>query len=170
MPKRHLLIVFHSKTGHTRALAQAACQGAAHPDIAEAVEVRCLTADAAGADDLLWAHALLLGTPENFGYMSGALKHFFDRTFYEVAGRLAPLPYAIFICAGNDGAGALRGIQRIARGYPFIEVQGPVICRGATAGSVHGLQDVQHNLKQADLQRCEELGMAMAFGLEAGLF
>ncbi len=170
MPKRHLLIVFHSKTGHTQALADAACRGAAHPDVVEHVEVRCLGADAAGPDDLLWAHALLLGTPENFGYMSGALKDFFDRTFYEVEGRLAPLPYAVFICAGNDGSGALRGIARIARGYPFVEVQEAVICRGAPAGSAIGHSAAALQLTPSDLQRCEELGMAMAFGLEAGLF
>ena len=170
MPKRHLLIVFHSKTGHTRALAEAACRGAAHPEVVERVEVRCLAAEAAGPDDLLWAHALLLGTPENFGYMSGALKDFFDRTFYEVEGRLAPLPYAVFICAGNDGSGALRGIARIARGYPFVEVQNAVICKGAPAGAGTAHSAAESHLAASDLQRCEDLGMAMAFGLDAGVF
>jgi multimeric flavodoxin WrbA len=87
----------------------------------------------AGPDDLLWAHALLLGTPENFGDMSGALKDFFDRTFYPVEGRIQSLPYAVFIGASNDGSGALRAIRRIANGYPLQEVQEPVIgfCGGA---------------------------------------
>ena len=154
--RKHLLIVFHSKTGRTALLADAVLGGARHSDLAGAVEVRCLTAAQAMPADLLWAHGLLLGTPENFGYMSGALKDFFDRTFYEVEGRVAPLPYAAFICAGNDGSGALRAIRRIANGYPFTEVQAPVIVNGEPAA--------------ADLARCNELGATLAFGLDAGVF
>ena len=105
----HLLIVYHSKTGNTEALAQAAYAGATD-ELIEAVDVRLLRAHDAGPADLLWADALLLGTPENFGYMSGAMKDFLDRTFYEVEGRIAALPYAIFVSAGNDGSGAVRAI------------------------------------------------------------
>ena len=153
---KHLLIVFHSKTGRTARLADAVLAGARHSELAGAIEVRCLTAAEATPADLLWANAILLGTPENFGYMSGALKDFFDRTFYEVEGRIAPLPYAVFICAGNDGSGALRAIRRIANGYPFREVQPPVLVHGEPAAD--------------DLARCNELGAALAFGLDAGVF
>ena len=156
MPCRHLLIVYHSKTGRTARMAAAACTGAQHPDLDGLVEVRMRTAAAAGPDDLRWAHGVLLGTPENFGYMSGALKDFFDRTFYEVEGQLAPLPCAVFICAGNDGSGALRAIRRIIGGYPLVEAQPPLIVKGEP--------------DDAALEACEELGMAMAFGLDAGLF
>lgn len=152
---KHLLIVYHSKTGHTQQLAEAALKGAQHEDI-EDVDVRMLSAKEAGPTDLLWADGLLLGTPENFGYMSGALKDFLDRTFYEVEGKLNPLPYAVFISAGNDGTGAVRAIERIANGYPFTRVQEPVICRG----------DVDADA----LVRCEELGMALAAGIEMGVF
>lgn len=152
---KHLLIVYHSKTGHTQQLAEAALKGAQHEDI-EDVDVRMLSAKEAGSTDLLWADGLLLGTPENFGYMSGALKDFLDRTFYEVEGKLNPLPYAVFISAGNDGTGAVRAIERIANGYPFTRVQEPVICRG----------DVDADA----LVRCEELGMALAAGIEIGVF
>jgi len=107
MPK-HLLIVYHSKTGNTEALAQAAYAGATD-DLIDAVDVRLLRARDAGPGDLLWADALLLGTPENFGYMSGAMKDFFDRTFYEVEGRIAALPYAIFISAGASFSIEKRG-------------------------------------------------------------
>ena len=86
---KHLLIVYHSKTGNTERLAHAVATGAQDPEV-EDVEVRLRTAREAGAEDLLWAHALLIGTPENFGYMSGAMKDFFDRTFYEVEGKLTP--------------------------------------------------------------------------------
>ncbi len=152
---KHLLIVYHSKTGNTEQLAEAVLRGASHADIS-GVEVRYLRAAAAGPDDLLWADGLLLGTPENFGYMSGALKDFLDRTFYEVEGKLNPLPYAVFISAGNDGAGALRAIERIANGYPFSKVQEPIVCQG--------------EIDADTLARCETLGMTMAAGIELGMF
>lgn len=153
--KKHLLIVYHTQTGNTGRMADAVYRGAANELITE-VDIRLLMAHDAGPHDLLWAHGLLLGTPENFGYMSGRMKDFLDRTFYPVEGKILSLPYAIFISAGNDGTGAVRAIRRIANGYPFKEVQEPVIARGEiTAGH---------------LERCEELGMTLAAGLEAGVF
>ena len=80
-----LLIVFHSKTGNTRKMAEAVLMGTKHPDIS-GVEVRFVNAQEADAKDLTWADGLILGTPENFGYMSGMMKDFFERTFYEVEG------------------------------------------------------------------------------------
>lgn len=152
---RNLLIVYHTKTGHTGQLAQAVFEGATDSAV-ETVAVRRLTAAQAGPGDLRWAHGLLIGTPENFGYMSGALKDFFDRTYYEVEGELDPLPYAIFVSAGNDGTGAVREIRRIANGYRFREVQPPVIAIGQP--------DV------TALARCRDLGLALAAGLEAGIY
>lgn len=153
--RRHLLVVWHSKTGNTERLKDAVLRGARHPDLT-GVEVRCLHASEAGPDDLRWADGILLGTPENFGYLSGQLKDFFDRTYYEVEGELRPLPFAIFVSCGNDGRGAVREIRRIVKGYPFKEVQEPVIVRG--------------ELTDEGLARCEELGMALAAGLDAGIF
>lgn len=153
-PKR-LLIVYHTQTGHTRTMAEAAYAGATDEFIDD-VEVRLMPARDAGADDLLWANGLLLGTPENFGYMSGGMKDFLDRTFYAVEGKIQPLPYAVFISAGNDGRGALRAIRRIAGGYPFQEVQEPIIARGEVTA--------------ADIEACRELGMTLAAGLEASVF
>ncbi len=152
---KHLLIVFHSKTGNTRQLADAVIDGASSDDVG-GVEVRVLRAADAGPEDLLWADGLLLGTPENFGYLSGALKDFLDRTFYEVEGKLTPLPYAMFVSAGNDGTGAVRAMERIANGYPFLAVQAPLIARGTPTPE--------------DLDSCRELGQAMAMGLEMGIF
>ena len=152
---KHLLIVFHSKTGNTELLAQAALRGAQHPEISN-VAVRYLRAQAAGPEDLLWADGLLLGTPENFGYLSGAVKDFLDRTFYEVEGQLNPLPYALFISAGNDGSGAVRAMERIANGYPFIRVHNPVICQGT--------------ITDEHIRQCETLGMTLAAGTELGIF
>ncbi len=152
---KHLLIVYHTKTGNTQRLAEAARTGANH-ELIEAVEIRFKRAADAGPEDLLWADGLLLGTPENFGYMSGALKDFLDRTFYEVEGRILSLPYAIFISAGNDGSGALRAIRRIANGYPFREVQEPLIAQG--------------EILDEHLGKAEELGMSLAAGLDAGIY
>src|SRR4029453_804444 len=136
-------------------LAEAAFAGATDPAI-DAVDVRMKRAYDAGPDDLLWAHGILIGTPENFGYMSGAMKDFFDRTFYAVEGRIQPLPCAIFISAGNDGSGALRAIRRIANGYPFREVQEPVIVRGEVTPEAR--------------EKCRELGLTLAAGLDAGIY
>lgn len=120
------------------------------------VETRLKMALRAGLDDLLWADGLLLGTPENFGYMSGALKSFLDRTYYPAQGQISGLPYAVFISAGNDGTGALTSIERIARGYPLKSICDPVIVRG--------------EVTTEDRQRCEELGETMASGIAWGIF
>ena len=152
---KHLLIVYHSKTGNTQLLTDAVVHGAMNCEVT-AVELRVLRAPEAGPEDLLWADALLLGTPENFGYLSGAVKDFLDRTFYEVEGKLAPLPYAMFVSAGNDGTGAVRAMERIANGYPLVAVQEPLIVRGAP--------------QRKDLVKCEELGLALALGTQMGIF
>ena len=152
---KHLLIVYHSQSGKTQTMADAVHRGATHADI-DGVEVRMKRAFDAGVEDLLWADALILGTPENFGYMSGAMKDFFDRTFYPCEGKREGLPLAIFIGAGNDGSGALRTVRRIANGYAFKEVQEPIVC--AT------------ELDDAVIERCETLGMSLAAGLEMGVY
>ena len=128
--------------------------GCDHPDIE--IEIRLRVAHAADVDDLLWADGLILGTPENFGYMSGAMKDFFDRTFYPAEGKVEGLPYCIFISASNDGTGALTSIRRIASGFPFKEVQEPIISRG--------------NVTPETLVQCEEFGLYMAAGIESGIF
>ena len=152
---KHLLIVYHSQTGNTERMAEAVLAGAQGEEVS-GVEVRKLTCWSADADDLLWAHGLVLGTPENFGYMSGGMKDFLDRTFYPVEGKLQPLPYAMIVSAGNDGTQAPAAIRRIANGYPFKEVQAPVIAVG--------------ELTAAHISACRELGLSMALGVELGLF
>ncbi len=152
---KHLLIVYHTQTGNTQRMAEAAYAGSQDDEVT-GVEARKLSCADAGAEDLLWADGLLLGTPENFGYMSGGMKDFLDRTFYPVEGKILSLPYAVFISAGNDGSGALRAIRRIANGYPFKEIQEPIIAQG-------GVTD-EH------LQQCRDLGTALALGLEMDLF
>ena len=151
---KHLLIVYHLPQGKMLAMAAAVERGARHPEVS-GVEVRVRLALDAAVEDLLWADALLLGTPENFGYMSGGMKDFLDRTFYPCEGKLEGMPYAMFISAGNDGSGALHAIRRIANGFAFKEAQDPVLVVGA--------------LQPAQLEALETLGATMAASLELGI-
>ncbi len=152
---KHLLIVYHSQTGNTSQMADAVIRGARSPDI-DNVEVRIRTALEATAADLLWCDAFILGTPENFGYMSGAMKYFLDRSFYECVDKIDGRPYGLFVRAGNDGTGAITSVRRILKGLSVKEVQEPVLIAGA--------------FDAARLAECEELGMTIAAGLEAGVF
>lgn len=124
-------------------------------DAGEDIELRVLPALEAGVDDLLWANGLLIGTPEHFGYMAGAIKDFFDRTFYPVQGQVDGLPYAIFVSAGNDGTGAVTSIERIALGYRWKQCAEPLVFKG--------------DLSDSDLQQCSELGQTLAAGLALGV-
>lgn len=153
--EKHLLIVYHSQSGSTRRMADAVISGARNPDIS-GVEVRIRDALAASADDLKWADGFILGTPENFGYMSGALKVFLDRIYYDCEGKVNGKPYALFVRAGNDGSGAITSISRILQGLSVREVQEPLLIAG--------------DFDEARLADCEMLGMAMAAGLESGIF
>lgn len=120
------------------------------------VDVREADALDADAADVLWADALIIGTPENFGYMSGAIKYFLDRIYYPCEGRVDGMPFALFVSAGNDGTGAVSSIRRILSGLSAREVQDPVIAAG--------------DLTDRHLDACEELGMTLAAGLEHGIF
>lgn len=151
MPR--LLIVYHSQGGRTAQMAAAVLRGAQSET---AVDTVCKRAFDTTIDDLLACQGLIIGTPENFGYMSGAIKDFFDRTYYPAEGKTVGLPFAIFVAAGNDGSGAVREIGRIAKGYGWNKVAEPVIARKDTSEEV--------------LQSCTELGAAMAAGLALGIF
>ncbi len=151
--RKRLLIVYHTQSGNTGQLAAAVLRGAQSVADTDTLIKRAFDAD---TDDLLACDGLLLGTPENFGTMSGALKDFFDRTYYPCEGKLAGLPYAVFVSAGNDGSGAVREIGRIANGYGW---------RTATEALI-----VRQEITAADLDRAEELGEGFAAGLAIGIF
>jgi len=152
---KHLLIVYHTQSGATSRMADAVIAGATSEDV-EGINVRVKSAMEATADDLLWSDAFVLGTPENFGYMSGALKYFFDRVYYECENKLNGKPYALFIRAGNDGSGAISSIRRILTGLAVREVQDPILIAG--------------EFDESRLTECEELGLTLAAGLEAGIY
>jgi|TARA_B110000902_G_C14245247_1_gene564008 multimeric flavodoxin WrbA len=150
---KHLLIIYHSQSGNTGQMAEAVLRGC--QEEAE-VETRLVRAFDAGLEDLRWADGLLFGTPENFGTMSGALKDFFDRTYYPAEPYQLNLPYALFISAGNDGSGAVRDIDRIAKGYPLRKIGEPLIAKG--------------DISPQHLEQCNEFGQAMAAGISIGIF
>ncbi|MFC3626211.1 NAD(P)H-dependent oxidoreductase [Vogesella amnigena] len=147
-----LLFVYASQSGHTHALVTAAAAAAGGE---ENVVVRVLPALQAGIDDLLASQALVLATPENFGYMAGALKDFLDRTFYPAQGKVEGLPYAAIISAGNDGQGALTAIRRIASGYPLREALPPLLVKG--------------EVTPQSLEEAAELGATLAAALSIGV-
>jgi multimeric flavodoxin WrbA len=152
---RHLLVVYHSRSGGTQALADATIAGARSDDI-EGVDVRELHAFDATVDDVRWCDGIILGTPENFGYMSGALKDFFERIYYVLLEETRGLPYALFVKGGHDGEGAIRSVERIVSGLAWKAVLAPVLVVGT--------------LDDAALERGHELGMTFAAGLDAGVF
>ncbi len=152
---KKLLIVYHSQSGTTSRMAEHVIAGARDPAV-EGVEVRVREALDASADDLLWCDGFILGTPENFGYMSGALKLFLDRVYYETIDKVVGKPYALFVRAGNDGTGAITSVTRILTGLKVREVQEALLIAG--------------EFDEARLSECTELGLTMAAGLEAGIF
>jgi len=152
---KNLLIVYHSQSGSTSKMANAVIKGAKHPDI-EGVEVRVRDALEALPADVLWADGLILGTPENFGYMSGAMKYFLDRVYYPCENKIGGMPYSLFVRAGNDGSGAITSVTRILAGLSVKQVQAPLLLAG--------------EFDESRLTECEELGMTMAAGLESDVF
>jgi multimeric flavodoxin WrbA len=148
-----ILIVYHSQTGNTEKMAHAVAEGAKS---IEGVEVVLKKAADATLEDLLTADGLAIGTPENFGYMSGMVKDFFDRTYYGAQEKAFRKPFVIFISAGNDGTGALRAIERIALGYKFKTVFQPVIAKGEITKEI--------------FTQCVELGATIAGGCQMGIY
>ena len=163
--RRTLLIVYHSMTGGTRQMVEAAREGAADEP---AVDVRVARAHEAGPDAVLQADAYLFATPENLAAMSGLLKDFFDRCYYPVLDRVQGRPYGVLVCAGSDGHNAVRQIDRIATGWRLKAVAEPVIvCTRAQTPEAIAAPKV---IGSADRARCRELGAALATGLALGVF
>ena len=155
-----LLIVHHSPTRSMRALTDAVVAGA-HDDAIEGVEVVVRPALEATADDVLGADGYLLGTPANFGYMSGALKHFFDSTFLQVGGSLSDTgaadqssgttsgrPFGLYVHGRYDTEGAVRSV---------LSIVGALKWRQAA-----GVLEVLGDLEQGDPESAYELGGTIA--------
>ena len=147
-----LLIVYHTGGVKTARMAEAVERGARSEAGVNVVVRRC--ADA-GPEDLLAADGLILGTPENFGYMSGMMKDFLERVFYPCEGKVNGRPYALFVGAGQDGSGAVSSVERIVAGLRLEKKADALIC----------LRDFSPEV----LSKCEELGAAFAAGLALGV-
>jgi len=160
-----LLIVYHSMTGGTLQMAQAAAAGARTES---ATQVSLLRAQDAQAVDVQNAAGFIFATPENLASMSGKMKDFFDRTYYAALDRLNGRPYATLICAGSDGRNAAQQIERIAAGWRLKAIADPIIvCTHAQ--SAEEILRSKH-IAEKDLKPCEELGATMASGIALGIF
>ncbi|WP_289043465.1 flavodoxin family protein [uncultured Aliiroseovarius sp.] len=158
-----LLIVYHSKTGGSRQMAEAA-----HAAASDEITTVLKPATEAGPDDLLEADGYLFCAPENLAAIAGLMKDFYDRAYYPVLGRIEGRPYAQLVCAGSDGDNAARQTARIAQGWRLKEVQPPlIICTHAqTPEEILA----EKTIPEDQLELCRELGAAMGAGLSMGVF
>lgn len=159
----HLLIVYHTVTGGSRQMAEAAASGA-EPEIATTLKM----AQDAGPDDLLQASGYLFCGPENLAALSGMMKDFFDRCYYPVLGRIEGRAYAQMVCAGSDGQNAARQAARIAQGWRLREIQPPLIL--CTHAQTPEAILAPKTIPADELAQCRDLGAAMGAGLAMGAF
>ena len=157
----YLLIVWHSRTGASEAMAKAALAGGGS-------YCRMLSADRTTSEDLLDAGAYLFVCPENLASMSGLMKEMFDRNYYPVLGKIEGRAYATIIAAGSDGAGAQRQIDRIAKGWRLKRVADPMIANFEAQTPERIL--AEKSVDEKRLEACRELGAALSEGLKLGLF
>ena len=156
MPEtRNLLVVHHSRTGSTAALLRGVVAGVTEGG-GESVASKVLHAFDAGPDDVMGAAAILLATPANFGYMSGALKDFFDRVYQPCLDRTVGLPYALVVKGDTDAAGAVDSVERIVAGLRWKNVAPPLVVVGTVSAS--------------QLGAAYEIGATVAAGLATGIF
>jgi len=146
-----LLIVYHTAGVKNAQMAEAVERGARAEEGVRVVVKRCAEA---GPEDVLGADGLILGTPENFGYMSGMMKDFLERIFYACEGKVEGRPWALFVGAGQDGSGAVTSVERIVTGLRLKRISDPLV--------------VVKELKPEHIAALEELGAAMAAGLAMG--
>ena len=150
-----VLIVAHMPSSNTEALATAVLNGARQNDFGP-LTVKLTAPNETTPDDVLTCRSIIIGSTENFGYMAGLVKDFFERVYYPCLEETEALPYALYIRAGNDGTGARLSIEKIIAGLKWKAVQSPLIMRGEFRSEFIG--------------QCEQLGQTMAAGLEAGIF
>lgn len=162
---KRLAIIWHSMTGGSQALAQAAAQGANQVGDAEVI---LLHAEAADSQTLLNADGYIFAFPENLAAISGVMKAFFDRTYYPCLGRIEGRPYALLVCAGSDGANAVRQAERIATGLRLRKIADSQII--LTAAQTPEAILAPKTIADHELGKARELGTAMAEGVSLGIF
>jgi multimeric flavodoxin WrbA len=142
-----LLVVHHTPSPAMQEMLAAVREGASHEELAD-VEVAVRPALSATASDLLAADAVVLGTPANIGYMSGALKHFFDTVYYPTLEAKVGMPYGLYVHGGNDTTGAVKAVEKVVTGLRWQQVAAPVLVTGQVDGAVR--------------EECAELGGTVA--------
>jgi len=153
MPK--ILIVANCPSENTLKLQTAAARGCRYEKEIP-VDLRvCIPWDC-DSGDVIWSDGVIIGTTENFGYMSGAIKDFFERIYYPCLEVTEGKPVALYIKAGLDGQGAKTSVEKILTGLKWKLIQPPVILQG--------------KYRDDFVDQCENLGAAMAVGLEAGIY
>lgn len=152
---KRLLLVAHAPSVNTGRMRDAVMRGANNENIANIDLLSTAPLDTR-ADDIKMADAVIIGTTENLGYMAGLIKDVFDRCYYPCIDDTQGLPFSFYVRAGHDGTGTKRAIESITTGLRWRIVQEPLICKGG--------------FDEAFITQCEELGMSMAAGLEAGIF
>lgn len=153
MPK--VLIVSNCPSNNTKKLQNAVVKGCQH-DTLDNTTVRALVPWDADADNVLWCDGIILGTTENFGYMSGAIKDFLERIYYPCLQLTEGKPVALFVKGGLDGQGAKTSVERVLVGLKWKFIQPPLVMKG----------EFQHTF----VNQCKTLGTTMAAGLEAGIY
>lgn len=153
-----LLVVHHTTSPSLQALLEAVLDGARTDEI-EGVEVATRPALGATAVDVLAADAVILGTPANIGYMSGALKHFFDTIYYPCLTDTPALPFGLYVHGNNDTAGAVRAVESIAKGLSWVRTKPPIEIVGEVTaahreqcwdlGAVTALAALEHAARSA---------------------
>ena len=162
---KRLAIIWHSMTGGSKALAEAAAAGAAGTN---EVEIETRHADAASPQTLLDADGYIFAFPENLAAISGVMKAYFDRSYYPCLGKIEGRPYALLVCAGSDGSNAVRQAERIATGWRLKRIaDSQIVCTHAQTPEEILAPKV---LNKANLAKARELGAAMAEGLALGVF
>jgi flavorubredoxin len=151
--KKNILVMYHSQGGTMKLMAQRLAKGVAKE---KNITLTFKKAVDAGLDDLLKCNGIAIGSPEYFGTMSGMIKDFFDRTYGAAQEKTIGLPFIVFVCAGNDGRGAIAQIERIAAGYKWKKVQEHIRVVGHPS--------------EHDLSALEDLGQALAAGVDFGIF
>ena len=151
--KKNILVIYHSQGGTMKGMARRFAEGAVKE---ENVTVLLKKASEATVDDLLQCSGIAIGSPEYFGMMAGMIKDFFDRTYEAAREKTIGLPFVVFVCAGNDGRGAITQIERIAAGYKWKKVQEHIRVTGTP--------------REQDLAALEELGQTLAAGVDFGIF
>lgn len=142
-----LLVVHHTPSPAMQAMLESALAGARTDEI-EGVEVVVVPALTASAFDALAADGYLLGTSANFGYMSGALKHFFDGIYYPCLEATRRRPYGLYVHGASDTSGAVRAVEAITAGLSWRQARPPVCVTGQPS--------------RDDLEDCAELGAVIA--------